>query len=196
MAEILLFHHALGLTPGCLAFAEDLRAAGHVVHAPDLYEGRTFATVDEGVAHAKRVGFDTILERGKLAAEGMPNDLVYAGFSLGVMSAQMLAQTRPGARGALLFHSAFPLSEFGGSWPRGVPLQIHTMEGDDWGDVDVARQLVEEVDGAELFLYPGDRHLFVDSSLPDYDEKAAALVNHRTLQFLNQLQAEVGPRRT
>jgi len=196
MAEVLLFHHALGLTAGCLAFAEDLRTAGHVVHAPDLYERKTFGTVAEGVAHAQKVGFDTILERGKRAAEGLPNDLVYAGFSLGVMSAQMLAQTRPGARGALLFHSAFPLSEFGGSWPPGVPLQIHTMEGDDWGDVDVARQLVEEVEGAELFLYPGDRHLFVDSSLPDYDEKAAALVKQRVLQFLGHVQNEVSSRRT
>src|SRR6266516_2151509 len=158
MAEVLLFHHAQGQTPGFLAFAEDLRGAGHTVHIPDLYDGNTFAALDEGVGHAKQVGFDTILERGRLAAESLPNELVYAGFSLGVMAAQMLAQTRPGAQGALLFSAALPASEFGGSWPPGVPLQIHMMEDDEWAveDLPAARELLDEADRAELFLYPGD----------------------------------------
>lgn len=188
MAELLLFHHAQGLTAGCLSFADRLRAAGHVVHAPDLYEGETFVELDEGMAYAKRVGFETIMERGRLAADGLPSEIVYAGFSLGAMPAQMLAQTRPGAKGALLLHASIPISEFGGSWPQGVPLQIHTMEADELGDVDVARELAETIEGAELFLYPGDRHLFTDDSLPDYDESAATLVEQRVLRFL----ADVG----
>src|SRR2546421_10674146 len=113
MAEVLLFHHAQGQTPGFLAFADELGASGHTVHSPDLYDGKTFATIDEGVGYAKQVGFDTILERGRRAAESLPNELVYAGFSLGVMLAQMLAQKRPGAKGAVLFSAAFPASEFG-----------------------------------------------------------------------------------
>src|SRR5919204_5535446 len=113
MAEVLIFHHAQGLTPGVAAFADELRAAGHVVHAPDLYDGEKFETTEDGVAHAREVGFDTILEHGRAAAETLPAELVYAGFSLGGMPAQMLAQTRPGARGALLFHAALPPSEFG-----------------------------------------------------------------------------------
>src|SRR5918996_3580181 len=128
MAELLLFHHAQGLTAGCRSFADDLRGAGHVVHLPDLYDGKSFADLGAGIAYAKEVGFDTILERGRLAAESLPNEIVYGGFSLGAMPAQMLAQTRPGAKGAVLLHAAIPLSEFGGSWPQGVPLQIHTME--------------------------------------------------------------------
>jgi dienelactone hydrolase len=184
MATILMFHHAQGLTPGVRAFADDLRAAGHVVHTPDLYEGMTFPGLNEGVEHAKKVGFGTLLERGVQASEGLPNELVYAGFSMGCMAAQKLTQTRPGAKGALLFHSAIPLSEFGGTWPKGVPLQIHTMEGDDWGDVAEARQLAETIEGAELFLYPGDKHLFTDRSLDQYDEQAAGLVKQRVLRFL------------
>ena len=187
MAEVLLFHHAQGQTPGFLAFADELRAAGHTIHTPDLYDGRTFATIDEGVGYAKQIGFDTISERGRLAAESLSNEIVYAGFSLGVMPAQMLAQTRPGAKGALLFSAAFPTSEFGGPWPQGVPLQIHMMEADEWvleGDVDAARELDKTIGGAELFLYPGDRHLFADNSLPDYDESAAALLKERVLAFL------------
>ncbi|HEX9094559.1 MAG TPA: dienelactone hydrolase family protein [Candidatus Dormibacteraeota bacterium] len=190
MAEVVLFHHAQGQTTGFLAFADELRAAGHTVHAPDLYEGRTFPTLDEGVADAKQVGFDTLLERGRLAAQTLPNEVVYAGFSLGVLPAQMLAQTRPGARGALLFHAAFPTSEFGGTWPPGVPLQIHMMEADPWvqeGDLEAARELDKTVEGAALFLYPGDRHLFADNSLPDYDEKAAALLTQRVLAFLSDV---------
>jgi len=190
MAEVVLFHHAQGQTTGFLAFADALRAAGHTVHAPDLYEGRTFPTLDAGVAHAKQVGFDTLGERGRLAAESLPNEVVYAGFSLGAMPAQMMAQTRPGATGALLFHAAFPTSEFGGPWPQGVPLQIHMMEADEWvqaGDLGAARELNRTIDGAELFLYPGDRHLFADNSLPDYDERAAALLMQRVLAFLNDV---------
>ncbi len=118
MAEVLLFHHAHGQTRGFLAFADGLRAAGHVVHAPDLYDGNTFTDLDDGIGYAKQVGFETIGERGQLAADGLPDGLVYAGFSLGVMPAQELAQTRPGARGALLFSAAFPASEFGGARGR------------------------------------------------------------------------------
>jgi dienelactone hydrolase len=188
VAEVLLFHHALGLTPGVLAFSDALRAAGHTVHAPDLFEGRTFGSIEEGVGHAREVGFGTIAERGRQAAEGLPAELVYAGFSLGAMPAQQLAQTRPGAAGALLFHSAIPPEEFGGPWPAGVPLQIHIMEDDPWGgeDIEAARQLAETVDGAELFLYPGDRHLFADPSFSDYDADAAALVQQRVLEFLTR----------
>lgn len=192
MAEILLFHHAQGLTPGVVAFADELRGAGHVVHTPDLYDGKTFGGLDEGVGYAKEVGFGTLLERGRLAAADLPDDLVYAGFSLGVMPAQMLAQTRPGARGALFFSAALPASEFGDAWPERVPVQIHMMESDPWADEDLpaARELAEQVDTAELFLYPGDRHLFADNSLPDYDDGAARMVKQRVLAFL----AEIGGR--
>jgi dienelactone hydrolase len=190
MAEVLLFHHAQGQTEGFLAFADELRAAGHVVHTPDLYDGKTFTDLDEGVGYAKEVGFDTIGERGRRAADGLPNELVYAGFSLGVMPAQELAQTRPGAKGALFFSAALPPSEFGGSWPQGVPLQIHMMEDDEWVDEDLpaARELVETVNDAELFLYPGDRHLFADNSLPDFDEGAATLLKQRVLAFLEAVR--------
>jgi dienelactone hydrolase len=185
MTEILLFHHAQGLTAGVAAFAEDLQAAGHLVHTPDLYEGHTFPSIEDGVAYAKGVGFDTILERGRAAADSLPAALVYAGFSLGAMPAQLLAQTRQGAKGALLFSAALPAAEFG-PWPPGLPAQIHMMESDPWAEEDLpaARELAESVDGVELFLYPGASHLFADSSLPDYDEAAAALLRERVLRFL------------
>ncbi|HXH83593.1 MAG TPA: dienelactone hydrolase family protein [Candidatus Tectomicrobia bacterium] len=187
MAEVLLFHHAQGLTPGLRAFADELAGAGHLVHAPDLYEGRTFSTLEEGVAHAEQIGFAEIVERGVRAAEGLPDELVYAGFSLGVLPAQKLAQTRAGARGALLVHSCVPVAEFG-SWPPGVPVQVHAMERDPFfteeGDLDAARALVESVGDAELFLYPGEQHLFADPTLPSYDPAAAALLTRRVLDFL------------
>jgi len=193
VAEVLLFHHAQGLTAGCLSFADRVRAAGHVVHAPDLYDGKTFTELADGVGYAEQLGFDTILERGRLAADSLPNEIVYAGLSLGVLPAQMLAQTRPGTKGALLFHSCVPPSEFGGPWPQGVPVQIHLMDGDEWvlppnEDLDAARQLEEAVESAELFVYPGDRHLFADDSLPDYDESAATLLEQRVLSFLDQIE--------
>jgi dienelactone hydrolase len=189
MAEILLFHHAQGQTEGFLAFADELRAAGHVVHAPDLYDGKTFADINEGVGYAKQVGFGTIIERGVAAAEGLPAELVYTGFSLGVLPAQMLTQTRPGAKGALLLHGFVPTSEFEAPWPDGVPVQIHMMEADEWAEEDLpaAREFVDQVETAELFLYPGNGHLFADSSLGDFDEEAAALLKERVLAFLDRV---------
>lgn len=187
MAEIVVFHHAQGLTSGVREFAAGLERAGHAVHVPDLYEGRVFGTLDEGVGYAGQTGFGTIIERGQSAAAKLPAGIVYAGFSLGVLPAQMLAQTRPGATGALLFHSCVPAAEFG-RWPAGVPVQIHAKEADpfftDEGDQDAARALVQEVADAELFLYPGDQHLFADASLPAYDPEAAQLLTERVLTFL------------
>jgi dienelactone hydrolase len=193
MAEVVLFHHAQGLTPGVREFAETLRQAGHPVHVPDLYEGRVFDTLEDGLAYAGETGFDVILERGRLAGDALPNEVVYAGFSLGVMPAQLLAQTRPGARGALLFHSCVPTSEFGDGWPDGVPVQIHGMDADDFfvaeGDIDAARALVAATPDAELFVYPGDKHLFADSSLTSYDEPAATLLTERVLAFLKNIKS-------
>ncbi|MQA94995.1 MAG: dienelactone hydrolase [Streptosporangiales bacterium] len=189
MAEVALFHHALGLTPGVVAFADELRKAGHTVHTPDLFEGRTFDTIEDGLGHVQEAGFGEMIERGVRAVADLPADLVYAGFSLGVLPAQRLAQTRPGARGALLFYSCVPAGEFGG-WPEGVPVQVHGMDADPIfageGDLDAARALVAETPGAELFLYPGDRHYFADSTLPSYDPDAAALLLTRVLDFLSR----------
>lgn len=188
MAEVVLYHHAQGLTEGVRAFADELRRAGHEVHVPDLYDGRTFATLDEGIAYARQVGFGTLLDDGVAFAERLGPELVFAGFSLGVMPAQRLAQTRAGARGALLFHACLPVSEFGEAWPAGVPVQVHGMDADsffvDDGDLDAARALVESTEQAELFLYPGKEHLFADSSLPSYDEAATAALTRRVLDLL------------
>jgi dienelactone hydrolase len=185
MSQVILFHHALGLTDDVRALADDLRAAGHTVHTPDLYEGRTFTTVADGVAHASgEVGFQTVIERGRAAAEALPNDLVYAGISLGVLPAQMLVQRRPGARAAVFLHGCIPPSEFGAEWPSDVPVQIHMSEQDAEMlppnvDLEAARTLAETEERAELFLYPGDAHLF-----KDYDEEAAALLKERVLSFV------------
>ena len=183
-----MFHHALGQTRGFTAFVDTLRHAGHTVHVPDLYDGRTFATHEEGMAYAARLGVAEIIERGSRAAESLPDELVYAGFSLGVLPAQSLAQTRPGAQGALLFHSCVAPSAFG-AWPAGVPVQIHAMDADPIfvgeGDLDAARILVASARDAELFLYPGVGHCFADSSLPSHDAAAAALLTRRVLEFLH-----------
>ncbi|MBB3231290.1 dienelactone hydrolase family protein [Halomonas stenophila] len=192
MAQVLLFHHAHGVTSGVRDFAEMLRRAGHTVHVPDLYDGQVFDDLEEGVGYAEKMGFGTIIERGVAAAEGLPGGLVYAGFSLGVLPAQKLAQTRAGAIGALLFHACVPFSEFGAAWPRGVRVQIHGMDRDEFfageGDLDAARSLVETTTEAELFLYPGDRHLFADSSLPSYDKDAAEVLTQRVLDFLDNVE--------
>jgi dienelactone hydrolase len=187
MTEVLLYHHVQGLTDGVQSFAEELRQAGHTVHTPDVFDGRTFDTIEEGMAFARDAGFGALAERGVSAADGVGPAVVYAGFSFGVMAAQQLAQTRPGARGALLIYSCLPVSEFGEAWPDDVPVQVHGKESDPFFDEDLeaAKALVESAEHAELFLYPGNDHLFADSSLPAYDPAAAALLTERVLAFLD-----------
>lgn len=192
MAELVLFHHAQGLTSGVSAFADNLRQAGHIVHTPDLFDGRIFSDIETGMSFVKELGFAEVMARAERVVEKLPAELVYAGFSLGVVPAQKLAQTRPGARGALLFYSCVPVSEFGQAWPKGVPVQVHGMDADPIfvgeGDIDAARALVEVAEDGELFLYPGDQHYFADSSLPSYDAEATKLLLQRVLEFLSALK--------
>ena len=195
MTDVVLFHHVQGLTDGVRAFAGELRAGGHSVHTPDLFDGQVAASIDEGFAIMKSIGDDVVEERVERALADLPGGLVYAGISWGVMSAQRLAQTRPDARGALLYDGALPVSgEWAiGPWPAGVPVQIHGMDRDPFfaleGDIDAAREIVATVGAptAELFVYPGDQHLFVDSSLASYDADATALVLERSKAFLDRL---------
>ncbi|MFI2648794.1 dienelactone hydrolase family protein [Micromonospora fulviviridis] len=195
MADIVLFHHLQGLTDGVRAFADQLRAGGHTVYTPDLFDGERPATIDEGAALTKRIGGEVLDERADRVVADLPKELVYAGFSWGAATAQRLAQTRPGARGALLYESCLPVTgEWAvGPWPEAVPVQIHGMDRDPFfaleGDIDSARELVGIVgpERGELFVYPGEAHLFTDSSLPSYDADATALVVRRSREFLDRL---------
>jgi dienelactone hydrolase len=191
MTDVVLYHHVQGLTEGVGSFADQLRQAGHTVHTPDLFDGRCFDTIEEGMAFARETGFGALAERGVAAAQGIGPDVVYAGFSFGVMVAQQLAQTRPGARGALFLSGCLPISEFGDAWPEGVPVQVHGKDADPFfvEDLEAAQALVDSTDQAELFVYPGAEHLFADSSLPAYDAAAATLLTERVLAFLDRVRS-------
>lgn len=195
MAEVVLFHHVMGLTDGVRALAEELRAGGHTVHTPDLFDGVLPASIQDGAAHEESIGEQEMSRRVEQALEGLPAGLVYAGVSSGVLSAQRLAQTRAGACGALLYEACIPVTgEWSfGPWPAGVPVQIHGMDADPFfageGDLQAARELVETVgpEQARLYTYAGDRHLFTDSSLPSYDADATTLVIQRSRELLEHV---------
>jgi dienelactone hydrolase len=182
MAEVVVFHHALGLTDTIRAFADTLREAGHRVHMPDLFDGRTFDSIEAGMAHAEELGFPmAIVDRGRAAVVDLPADLVYIGFSLGVMPAQSLAQTREGARAAVLAYAALPLGQWGDNWPEtwpdGVRLQLHIADPDE--DLEIAQSLAETVPGAELHTYPGAQHYVLEQG-----DDAAAQLTRRVVEFL------------
>jgi dienelactone hydrolase len=190
MASVVLFHHLQGLTPGVLALAERLRAGGHTVTTPDLFDGALPGSIEEGLALTRRIGDAELDARADAAATA---GSVFAGISYGVKPAQRLAQTFPEAAGALLYEACFPVSgEWAfGPWPAEVPAQVHGMEKDPFfgleGDLEAAQELASTVPGASVFVYPGDRHLFTDSSLPSYDQAATELVIQRSLAFLDRL---------
>lgn len=186
MAHVLLFHHVQGLTEGVRAFGDKLRAAGHKVSLPDLFDGRTFPSIEAGLEYADAIGTEMIAEAGAAAARNLPEDLVYAGFSMGVAPAMKLVQQRPGASGALFYHGIVPLGYFGTAWPARVPLQIHIARDDPFEDADEVKQLARDA-GGEAYFYDADAHLFTDESVPEYDAKATDLVVARSLEFLERL---------
>jgi dienelactone hydrolase len=182
VAEVVVFHHAQGLTDAIRRFAAALGDAGHTVHIPDLFDGRTFDTYEAGMAYSEELGGPmAIVDRARAEVESLPSGVFYIGFSLGVLPAQSLAQTRPGARGAVLCYSAVALGQWGdnwpATWPEGVRLQMHILEGDE--DFEIAKDLAATVPGAELFAYPGTEHYFAE-----HDQEAAALLTQRVLTFL------------
>jgi dienelactone hydrolase len=188
MAEVILFHHALGVTEGVRAFAVQLRDGGHQVTVADLFGGTTFDTIEEGVVYEEQLGWDEMIARSEAAIASLPPQVVIGGFSLGAVYAQRLVQTREGALGALLYHGGDnPPEAFEVPWPGGARLQVHVSEDDSWFNREGGERLVSEVPGAELFFYPGSAHLFTDRSSQEYDEAATALVIERTLAFLDRV---------
>jgi dienelactone hydrolase len=194
MAEVVLFHSALGLRPGVTAAADRLRAAGHNVHTPDYYDGEVFDDLDEGLRKRDELGYAEIAQRARDAVARLPAELVFAGFSLGAMPAELLAATTPGTRGAVLMHAAIPVKGFGVErWPAGVPVQAHYAAEDPWVEAGEVAALGDAVRGAgaafEEHAYPGSGHLFADPDLPGYDRASSEEMWRRVLDFLDRVNA-------
>jgi dienelactone hydrolase len=197
MAEVVLFHSALGLRPGVIAAADWLRAAGHTVHVPDYYDGEVFEGLDEGLRKCDALGHAEIARRAREAVSDLSADLVFAGFSLGTVPAELLAAGRPGALGVVLMHSAVPVegfSEFGVErWPEGVPVQVHYAAEDPWVEAEEVAALEAAVKRAgaafEEHAYPGSGHLFADPDLLEYDRASSEAMWRRVLAFLDRIDA-------
>ncbi len=197
MAEVVLFHSALGLRPAVINAADRLRAAGHTVHTPDYYDGEVFDNLDEGLQKRDALGYAEIVRRTRKSIAGLSTGLVFAGFSLGIAPAELLVTTRPGARGAVLMHGAIPVEELEGfgveRWPSGVPVQVHYAAEDPWVEAEEVKALGETVRKAgaifEEHIYPGSGHLFADTGLPEYDRASSEAMWRRVLAFLDRIDA-------
>lgn len=192
MSEIVLFHSVLGLRPGVQEAADRLRAAGHIVHTPDLFGGRVFDDMDEAVEFRDALGgIPELIRRSQMAVEGLPAALVFAGFSMGAAAAEYQTANRPGARAAILMHGALPVEAVGTGWPAKTPVTVHYAVADPWVDADAVDALAGSVREAgsmfEAYMYPGSGHLFADPDVPEYDEASADLLWQRVLDFLRQL---------
>jgi dienelactone hydrolase len=182
MSTIVLFHSALGLRPAVHWFADQLRQDHHTVHTPDLFDGRVFDRLEDGVALRDALGVPELMRRAAAAVADLPEGVVYAGLSMGAGAAQWLAATRPGAKGAVLLHAALPVQALGVErWPD-VPLQLHYAEGDSWVDGAAVQELRSQA--AAVFVYPGGGHLFTDADSPEHDHASTALVVERVRDFL------------
>jgi dienelactone hydrolase len=192
MAEIVLFHSVLGLLPGVLSAADELRAGGHTVHTPDLYGGEVFDDMDTALARYQEIGVPEMIARTERAVQDLPERLVCAGFSNGGVSAEYLAATRPGVLGAVLMHAALPLEMLAvPAWPATVPVQVHYAKDDPWRQPGWVESLADSVRAAgasfELFEYPVTGHLFADPGQPEHHEESARLLWQRVLAFVDSL---------
>lgn len=188
--EVVLIHSVLGLRPGVLRSAARLREAGHIVHTPDLFGGDVFDDMAIAMRRSEEIGMPKLFARSEEAVSHLPEELVYMGFSLGGDCAQFLAGSRPGARGAVLLHSALPVQEFGlKAWPSTVPVQVHFAVADPWRQQPFIDQLRLDVRNAgavfEQYDYPGSGHLFTDPDLTDYDARSTEILWERVRKFLN-----------
>ena len=187
MADVVLFHSAVGLRPPVRRVADRLRAAGHDVSTPDLYDGQVFTDVDEGVAHMRSVGWPELLRRAEAAVADLPSGLVLAGMSLGAGIAATIAAGRPGARGVVLLYGPELPDD---PWPAELPVQAHYSIDDPWIDDGTVLMAKAARAGSpvSVHVYPGNRHLLDHDDLPDqHDPAAAELVWRRVEAFLDEL---------
>ncbi|GAA1968575.1 dienelactone hydrolase family protein [Kitasatospora viridis] len=195
MAQILLLHSIYGLRPAVHTAAERLRAAGHQVEVPDLYDGKVFDDIEEAAAHREEIGSDDLLRRAVSAAAPLltgDTRLVYAGFSLGGALAQNLALADEKALGLLLLHGTSDLRE--DAKVEDLPVQLHLaepdpFETDDWLNSWYLRMRAAGAD-VEMHRYRGAGHLYTDPELPDYDEEAAERTWAVALAFLDDLDSD------
>ncbi len=188
---IVVFHSALGLRPAIYEFAHNLRDDGHEVHTPDLFDGEVFDDLSEGIAKRDALGIPELARRAALSVESLPENCVYAGFSLGAASAEYLAASRRGAKALILFHAALPPAMMGfPEWPS-VPVQVHYAEADPWVEAEQAAELHDAVNAVgqtyDEYVYPGSGHLFSDKDSPEYDAESYTLVVQRVRTFLSSL---------
>ncbi|MEU9193451.1 dienelactone hydrolase family protein [Streptomyces hundungensis] len=191
--NIMLFHSVHGMRPAVREAAERLRAAGHEVHVPDLYEGRTAETAEEGARLKDEIGKEELLKRAVLAAAPYSErGLVYAGFSLGGSIAQTLALGDEKARGLLLFHGTSDMAE--NTAVDELPVQLHVADPDPFESADWLNSWYLQMRRAgadvEIYRYPGAGHLYTDPELPDYDEASAELTWRTALGFLDSLATQ------
>ncbi len=186
---VVVYHSAYGLRPAIIEFADKLRAAGHLVYTPDLYDGEVFSDRNDAIRKIQELGFDKLLDRAQAAVEALAHNLVYAGFSNGGACAELLAATRPGARGAILIHSPLMVRDLGWTvWPTNVPVQVHFADKDPIRNQAVIDSLSMKVrqsgSNFEQFEYDAPGHLFADPAFPAYNANAAELMTTRVLEFL------------
>ena len=161
-----------------------MRADGHRVTLPDLFDGATSESVEGGFAIQERVGWETMMARARAAAEPLPAETALAGVSAGAQVAGTLWLERPAAEGC---------SCCMGRARSGRRVEAHLAEPEPYDDEDYLQWWAEGMRSAgldfTLYRYPGAGHYFTDPSLPDHDAAAAALAVERALAFLRGLDA-------
>lgn len=190
--EVVVFHSAYGRRPAIIDFADKLRAAEHLVHTPDLYDGEVYSDRNDAVRKIQGLGFDELLARAAAAVENLPHDLAYVGFSNGGACAELLAATRPGARGAILIHAPLMVRDLGWTvWPSKVPVQVHFADKDPIRNQKVIDALNVKVRRSgstfEQLDYDAPGHLFSDPFFPAYNANATELMTRNVMEFLQRV---------
>lgn len=196
MAQLLLLHHALGVTSALRRLADRFEDAGHDVVVPDLFESRVFASVEEGMEHVESVGIETLAGLGEDAASDMQPGFVVCGISLGAIAAMRAGVSNDAVAAVVVASACIPEEYIGGPWPRTLPLRVVASREDamfrDEGDLEAATEYTHSAQQAKLKLMPGREHLFVEADDPESTAATEWLVE-TVMRFLDRVDADQPP---
>jgi len=196
---VVVLHEWWGLTEPIRLACDRLAEAGFVALAPDLYHGKTTASVEEaeklgGALDEKveqwrgdiRGAVEFLRQHGREAASG--DKFAFVGLSLGGSYAlDMSVNMAEDIAAAIIFYTAWAGPEY--RHARAAYL-FHFAEHDQFEPAEsvaeLERTLREAGRSATFYTYPGTTHWFTDTNIPDtYNAEAAALAWERTIAFLN-----------
>lgn len=198
---VLVLHAWWGLTDVFKRVCDRLAEAGFVALAPDLYHGKTTASVEEAEALVAALNQNVERVRGDIAGAvqvlhqhaatrptGGRSKLAAVGFSLGgAYALDMSVNLAEEVAAVVTFYASYSGIDYSGSKAAYL---CHFAENDPFEPAESVAQMEQELQAAgrpvACYTYPGTKHWFFEENRPEYDAEAVRVAWERTIEFLHQ----------